>query len=70
MLNSNEVASIMSKEIPKLLQARIDELEAEIVKSNYVLMAVALKVGNQKVKGRIYKQVNTNSSMLKKGVSV
>jgi hypothetical protein len=70
MLNSNEVASIMSKEIPKLLQARIDELEAVITKSNYVLMAVALKVCNQKVKGRIYKQVNINSSMLKKGVSV
>ena len=34
MLNQEEVVSIMKKDIPKLLQARIEELESALAEAN------------------------------------
>jgi hypothetical protein len=60
----------MKSEIPKLLRARIDELESEISKSIIIMTAASSSVESPGVKGHLDRQIITNTRVLTKGVSV
>lgn len=63
MLNQDEVASIMKNEIPKLLQARIDELELALIDTTKMIDYNAF--GDD-----AFSRFKLNNSLINKGVSL
>lgn len=61
MLNQEEVVSIMKKDIPKLLQARIEELESALAEANSYIAKYVYGSKNF---------VDKNNAVINKGVSL